>query len=275
MAYLVSPSGTGKVIVSDNNEPSEVDFTLGNLTNVNLTSPADNQVLTYSGGNWIDNKKLQVNVTGNKDIVTTATTPGQVLQYNGSQFIAQSLPSFVENVEHTLTFTYTIDREPSSNPPIHVDSIKSKIESSLSANNISVGTIQKIDYISGTFDINGGMAEFYLKDAKGDHYALYRNTSHSTYFSQVDSSLSNLNTSYTVSNPDTSTTYRNGNLTGTDITLYDASMSGATSTNLGVVAASRFLEDNSSTNAIFVFVLKIYAFTGTVTTSNSNQSFTT
>lgn len=273
--YLVSPSGTGKVIVSDNDEPSEVDFTLGNLTNVNLTSPADNQVLTYSGGNWIDNKKLQVNVTGNKDIVTTATTSGQVLQYNGTKFVAQSLPSFVENVEHTLTFTYTIDKEPSSFPPIHVDSIKSKIESSLSANNISIGTIQKITYTSGTFDINGGMAEFYLRDAKGDHYALYRHSLHSTYFSQVDSSLSNLNASYAVSFNDSTTQYRNGNLTGSDITLYDASMAGATPTNLGIVAASRYLEDNANTNAIFVFVLKIYAFTGTVTTSVSSQSFTT
>lgn len=90
--YLVSPSGTGKVIVSDNNEPSEVDFTLGNLTNVNLTSPANNQVLTYSGGNWIDNKKLEVNVLGNKDIDTTNASGNQILRYNGTnKFTPQTL----------------------------------------------------------------------------------------------------------------------------------------------------------------------------------------
>jgi len=52
--YLVSPSGTGKVIVSSNNEPSEVDFTLGNLTNVNVANATNNDFLMYSGGNWVD-----------------------------------------------------------------------------------------------------------------------------------------------------------------------------------------------------------------------------
>jgi hypothetical protein len=81
LQYKVSnPTGTPKWIPSTLTIPT----TLDSLTNVNVPSPATNNVLTYDGSNWVDAPIPTPPSALNDltDVTLSAPTNGQLLTYS-------------------------------------------------------------------------------------------------------------------------------------------------------------------------------------------------
>jgi len=69
---------------------------LGDLSDVVLTSPANGNVLSYNGTNWVNSAAPPADISGNSigdlsDVTITAAATGEVLRYNGTAWVDAQL----------------------------------------------------------------------------------------------------------------------------------------------------------------------------------------
>lgn len=69
---------------------------IGDLSDVVLTNPANNDVLSYNGTNWVNTPAPPADISGNSigdlsDVTITAAASGEVLRYNGAAWVDAQL----------------------------------------------------------------------------------------------------------------------------------------------------------------------------------------
>lgn len=64
-----------------------INLSLDNLSDVSISAPGTNQVLTYNGSNWVNSNATSGAVDDLTDVTLSSPTAGQVLYYNGSGWI--------------------------------------------------------------------------------------------------------------------------------------------------------------------------------------------
>jgi hypothetical protein len=92
---LTSPSDAGDIImvevseVSPNYQQPSYTTSLNQLTDVTVTSPSNNQVLTFNGTEWVNSASGAAASTLNEltDVTITTPTNNDLLAYNGANWI--------------------------------------------------------------------------------------------------------------------------------------------------------------------------------------------
>ena len=84
----------------DQSATPPVTYNLDDLNDVVITTPTNNQVLTYNGTNWVNSASgVITNLDGLSDVVITTPTNTQVLQYNGTNWINTNVPSLSNTLD--------------------------------------------------------------------------------------------------------------------------------------------------------------------------------
>lgn len=296
--YLVSPSGTGKIIVSNNDEPSERDFTLGNVNNVNTTGQSANKILRYNGNDWVVGPTITgsgtlnlvntINTSGGG--ITISSTPSgtdQVLKWNGSAFVPTTLDDAVQFVERTVTITYNLNKSSgyTNNPHYHTfghSLTDCGLASHLSAAGISTSNITEIKLVgNSTYSHTNGLSELYIKKGDATWLACVKNgytISNYTSLEQDGTVSGTIDTSLLLSSivgtPITytsasSTDNRSGTFCSTsqEKVVWSSFMSADPLGDVRLVASELFMNDGSAT---YVVKFKISAMTGPITTSSGS-----
>jgi len=64
---------------------------LGDLSDVTVTTPTSGQVLSYNGANWVNSAASSGSLAGLSDVTITAAANGDYLRYNGSAWVDATL----------------------------------------------------------------------------------------------------------------------------------------------------------------------------------------
>jgi hypothetical protein len=82
---------------------------IDDLSDVNLTSPSSGQVLSYNGTNWINSAASAGSLAGLSDTTITSPANGEVLKYNGSSWVDVQLAYSELSGTPTNVSTFTND----------------------------------------------------------------------------------------------------------------------------------------------------------------------
>jgi hypothetical protein len=82
---------------------------IDDLSDVNLTSPSSGQVLSYNGTNWVNSAASAGSLAGLSDTTITSPANGEVLKYNGSSWVDVQLAYSELSGTPTNVSTFTND----------------------------------------------------------------------------------------------------------------------------------------------------------------------
>ena len=82
---------------------------INDLSDVNLTSPSSGQVLSYNGANWVNSAASAGSLAGLSDTTITSPANGEVLKYNGSSWVDAQLAYSELSGTPTNVSTFTND----------------------------------------------------------------------------------------------------------------------------------------------------------------------
>ena len=82
---------------------------LGDLSDVTVTTPTSGQVLSYNGANWVNSAASSGSLAGLSDTTITSPANGEVLKYNGSSWVDAQLAYSELSGTPTNVSTFTND----------------------------------------------------------------------------------------------------------------------------------------------------------------------
>ena len=82
---------------------------LGDLSDVTVTTPSSGQVLSYNGANWVNSAASSGSLAGLSDTTITSPANGEVLKYNGSSWVDVQLAYSELSGTPTNVSTFTND----------------------------------------------------------------------------------------------------------------------------------------------------------------------
>ncbi len=98
----------GKYILDDNGIETKLQSALvpdlADLGDVVITAPASGEVLTYNGANWV-NDDVVASLDDLTDVIITTPASNQSLQYNGSNWVNRAYNYAISSVESSQTTT--------------------------------------------------------------------------------------------------------------------------------------------------------------------------
>jgi len=122
ISFSQLPTGTTSNTVAIGNHS----HTLDNLSDVVITAPSSGQIVSFNGTNWINQAPVAgaTNLNGLTDVVISSPTNGQTLGFNGTNWINQTASSGggdpVVYINHNSLFTNPLPTTPAVGKSIYI-----------------------------------------------------------------------------------------------------------------------------------------------------------